>query len=309
MTGAPLPAAGDAVLMVEHATVQGEVLTAHRALRLGENIVVRGSEARVGDTLLVPGQRIDAATVAVAANCGLAEMRVFAKPAVGILATGDELVEVGGGDLEPWQIYNSNSHALAALVEASGGVAHRLPIARDTREELEARIAQVGQFDLLLLSGGVSMGKYDLVEQVLAERGAEFFFTGVKIQPGKPVVFGRMPKAGSRGWTYFFGLPGNPVSTEVCFHLFAATMLRALAGRAEIEPQFVAGVAAEAFEGKPGITRLLPARLESSFRETTVRPVAWQGSGDTAANARANCYCVVDEGGVSMGSVVRVLLR
>lgn len=310
MTGAPLPAGADCVLMVEHVYRDGDVIMPRRSLLAGDNVVPRGAEARAGDGLLQPRESLDAAGIAVAAGCGRNELVVFAKPRVGILATGDELVEPGAGTLEDWQIYNSNTYAVAALVAAQGGLPERMPIARDTRAELAQGIAQGSQCDLLLLSGGVSMGKYDFVEQALADRGAEFFFTGVKMQPGKPVVFGRLPGVvGQREWTYFFGLPGNPVSTEVCFHLFAATMLRALAGRGDVAPQFVAAVAAEAFAGKPGITRLLPARLESSLREVTVRPVVWQGSGDTAANARANCYCVVEEAGVAGGQVSRVLLR
>ena len=322
MTGAPLPPGADCVLMVEHAAVEEAVLKTSRRLHPGDNVVARGAEARAGGRLLAAGQLIDGAAIAVAAGCGNLSLRVYEKPTVAVLATGDELVEVDACTLEPWQIYNSNTHALAALVEEAGGVAVRLPILRDRRggeDGLDAGLARAGTSDLLLLSGGVSMGKYDLVEQTLADNGAEFFFTGAKIQPGKPIVFGRLPKRGrgevaggevpAGGWTYFFGLPGNPVSTEVCFHLFAAMMVRALAGGTEIASQFVAAVAAEPFEGKLGLTRLLPARLESSLREVNVRPVAWQGSGDTAANARANCYCVVEERGVGTGDVVRVLLR
>ena len=165
---------------------------------------------------------------------------MFARPKVAIVATGDELVELDEPMSEA-QIRNSNSYALAALVEDAGGVGERLAIARDSLGELRAQIAEGREADLLLLSGGVSMGKYDLVEQVLAEFGAEFFFTGVLMQPGKPMVFGRLRS--EKGWTYFFGLPGNPVSTQVCFALFVAPMLRALAGRAEIAARVCGGSA------------------------------------------------------------------
>jgi len=309
MTGAPLPDGADAVVMVEHVAVVGDALEVGRQLRVGENVVERASEARSGDTLLPVGQVMDAAEIAVAASCGAAKVKVFARPRVAIVATGDELVEL---ETEPkeWEIRNSNSYALAALVEAEGGAAVRLPIARDTLEDLRARIAEGREADLLLLSGGVSMGKFDLVEQVLAEAGAEFFFTGALIQPGKPIVFGRLPVVGG-AWRYFFGLPGNPVSTQVCFHLFVAPMLRALAGRRDIVPRFVEARLREDVKGGARVTRFLPAEMVSAWDGVSVGVVGWQGSGDVAANARGNCYAVLPAGveAFRASETVRVLLR
>lgn len=310
MTGAPVPAGADAVVMVEHTSVvDGRLrIESGRMMKPGENIVPRGAEAKVGAGLLPVGRVLGAAEIAVAASCGCTELDVYAKPKVAIVATGDELVELDA-TLEDWQIRNSNSYALAALVQGEGGVAVRREIARDTLAALRERIATGREADLLLLSGGVSMGKYDLVEEVLAEAGAEFFFTGALIQPGKPIVFGRLRKAD--GWTYFFGLPGNPVSTQVCFHLFVAPMLRALAGRTEIAPQFVEAKLAEAVKGGAKVTRFLPAELSGAWDGVTVRVVGWQGSGDVAANARGNCYAVLPTGvdAFAAGETVRVLLR
>jgi molybdopterin molybdotransferase len=173
------------------------------------------------------------------------------------------------------------------------------------------------------------MGKYDLVEQVLREFRAEFFFTGALIQPGKPIVFGRLPRAkardlgdrkqgpegpfysGSAEWTYFFGLPGNPVSTQVCFALFVAPMLRALAGRTEIVPVFVEARLAEEVKGGARVTRFLPAELSGGWDGVEVRVVGWQGSGDVVANARGNGYVVLPAGveHFPAGLTVRVLLR
>jgi molybdopterin molybdotransferase len=147
---------------------------------------------------------------------------------------------------------------------------------------------------------------------VLAELGAEFFFTGAMIQPGRPVVFGRLPTFDpARPWVYFFGLPGNPVSTQVCFHLFVAPLLRALAGRSEIAPQFVEAKLAEDVPGGAKVARFLPAELNSAWDGVTVRVVGWQGSGDVAANARGNGYAVLPIGPESFhaGETVRVLLR
>jgi len=314
MTGAPLPAGADAVLMVEHATVAEEVLRVAegRILRFGENVVPRGAEAHTGDSMLPVGRVLGAAELAVAASCGCASLQVFARPNVAIVATGDELVELETTP-EPWQIRNSNSYALASLVSAEGGIPQRLAIAHDSLTDLRERIAQGREADLLLLSGGVSMGKYDLVEQVLAESGAEFLFTGALIQPGKPVVFGRLPGLDKsvNQWTYFFGLPGNPVSTQVCFHLFVAPLLKALAGRSDLAPRFVEARLSEDVKGGTRVTRFLPAELASAWDAVTVRVVGWQGSGDVAANARGNCYAMLPAGveAFHTGETVRVLLR
>jgi molybdopterin molybdotransferase len=311
MTGAPVPAGADAVVMVEHAALADGLLRVEdgRALRVGENVVPRGAETRAGNVVLPAGRLLGAAEISVAASCGMAQVQVFARPRVAIVATGDELVELDE-PMEAWQIRNSNSYALAALVSAEGGVGERLAIARDTLGELRAQVAEGREADLLLLSGGVSMGKYDLVEQVLREFRAEFFFTGALIQPGKPIVFGRLRKQNG-DWTYFFGLPGNPVSAQVCFHLFVAPMLRALAGRTEIAPVFVEARLAEDLRGGARVTRFLPAEIAGGWDGVEVRVVGWQGSGDVVANARGNGYVVLPAGVEEFpaGLTVRALLR
>jgi molybdopterin molybdotransferase len=313
MTGAPVPQGADAVVMVEHVSLQGKDLRLEegRRMRSGENIVPRGTEARAGDSLLPVGCTMGAAEIAVAASCGRAQLEVYARPKVAIVATGDELVELDQA-MNDEQIRNSNSYALAALVRAEGGIAGRFPIARDSFAELNERVQRAMAADLLLLSGGVSMGKYDLVEQVLAELGAEFFFTGALIQPGKPIVFGRLPTFDPvRPWVYFFGLPGNPVSTQVCFHLFVAPLLRAMCGKTSIEPQFVEAKLAENVKGTAKVTRFLPAELTGAWDGVSVSLVGWQGSGDVAANARGNGYVVLPAGvdSFAAGETVRVLLR
>jgi molybdopterin molybdotransferase len=312
MTGAPVPEGADAVVMVEHVEVQdGSVrLSEGRSVRTGENIVSRGSEARAGDVVLAAGTVIEGAEIALAAACGRSELLVFRKPRVAIVATGDELVELDETPNEH-QIRNSNSYGLAALAAKAGGDAVRLPIARDQRDDLERLILEARSCDLLLLSGGVSMGKYDLVEEVLDAMGAEFFFTGVKMQPGKPVVFGRLPADGDFPAQFFFGLPGNPVSTQVTFHCFVEPLLRAMAGAAISPPRFAQATLAEDVAAKLGLTRVLPSRLTYDRARPEVRIVVWQGSGDLAANARANCYAVLpsDVERFRAGDVITVLLR
>jgi molybdopterin molybdotransferase len=311
MTGAPLPEGADAVVMLEHVHAgPGSItLAADRAIASADNMVPRAAEAKAGDSLLPIGCVLHAAEVAVAASCGCSVLPVFGPPTVAIAATGDELVELSAQP-EAWQIRNSNTWALAALIAAEGGKPVPLPIARDTLDDLRDRISQGRACDLFLLSGGVSMGKYDLVEQALHEAGAEFLFTGALIQPGKPIVFGRLPKP-SGGSTYFFGLPGNPISTQVCFHLFVAPMLRALCGRNDLAPRFVEATLAADARGGARVTRFLPAELDAAWNSVNVRIVGWQGSGDVAANARGNCYAVLpaDVPVFHAGETVRVLLR
>jgi molybdopterin molybdotransferase len=312
MTGAPVPAGADAVVMVEHVErVDGSIhRIGDRTIHTGENIVRRGSEARKDAAVLTLGTRIEGAEIALAAACGYPALTVFRKPRVAIVATGDELVEIDAKP-GPQQIRNSNSYGLAALVAHASGEAVRLPIAPDRRSELEETVLAARSCDLMLLSGGVSMGEYDLVEEVLQTLGAEFFFTGVRMQPGKPVVFGRLPATDGRPGQYFFGLPGNPVSTQVTFHCFVEPLLRAMGGAAVHGPRFAQATLAEDATGKSGLMQVLPARLTADRLRPEVRLVSWQGSGDLAANARANCYAVLppEKERFAAGDVITVLLR
>jgi molybdopterin molybdotransferase len=315
MTGAPVPEGADAVVMLEHVEIVGDItdsrirLGESRKIHSGSHIVPTGSEAHRGDPLLPAGTRLTAAHIAALAAVGAAHVQVFAKPRVAILATGDELVEIDATP-QPHQIRNSNSYSLAAQVALAGGEPIRLGIARDTLDDLRAFLDIAQQScDLLLLSGGVSAGKYDLVEQALAERAATFQFTGVRIQPGKPTVFGELPPQKSAAAPLpFFGLPGNPVSTMVTFLLFAAPMLRALAGEANQAPRF-AQASITAAEPPADITRFLPAHLDANWNHATVTRIPWQGSGDLAATAQSNCFVVLPpDAAVEAGATVQVLL-
>jgi molybdopterin molybdotransferase len=298
MTGAPAPAGADAVVMVEYTHRSGDVVELIREVRPGENIVPRGEEAKTGEVLLRSGTRIGHAHIAVAAAMGRETLQVFERPKIAVLATGDEVVELGSV-LGPHQIRNSNTYSLAAQVEAAGGQPVLLPVAPDESGALRALLERGLGYDLLLISGGVSMGKHDLVEQVLAELGAEFFFIGAKIQPGKPVVFGR-----AKG-KYFFGLPGNPISTMVTFELFAKPLVQALGGAPPSPLVLLKTKVGKGFTAKPGLTRFLPARVNADG----VEPVGWKGSGDIASAARANCYIVTSEAGgeFKSGEMVNIL--
>ena len=291
MTGAPVPLGADAVVMVEYTSQKDGRVEISRGVAAGENIVPRGAEAKQGSVLVECGVRLDAPAIALAASAGKSQLPVYKRPRVAVLTTGDEIVSVDATP-GPTQIRNSNSYSLAVQIRNAGGEPLLLPIAPDEQQRLRSLIEQGLKADLLLMTGGVSMGRYDLVEQVLEELKAEFFFTGAKIQPGRPVVFGKCGSAAtgreSTG-TYFFGLPGNPVSTMVTFELFACPILHALAGVSPQKLRFVYAKLRSEIRVKTGLKRFLPAILSGEFESSEVELVAWQGSGDISATARANC--------------------
>jgi len=286
MTGAPLPSGADAVVMLEYARVDAQRVEIRRSVTPHENVVQQGSEAPAASIVLHKGRRLGAGEIGLLASVGKARVQVFIPPQVAILPTGDEVVPVDHAP-EWFQIRNSNAFSLAAQVEAAGGIPRRLPVAPDEKAALRGLIEDGFESDLLLLSGGVSMGKYDFVKQVLDELGAEFYVQGVAIRPGKPLVFGRVQGK------FFFGLPGNPVSTYVTFELFARPAL-ALLGGAEFEPpMFLRARLAEPFRQKLGLTVFTPARVSIESGDPVVVPVGWQGSGDLVGAAAANCFLVI----------------
>jgi molybdopterin molybdotransferase len=348
MTGAPVPAGADAIVMVEYTSRQDKPAAIARveirgSVASGENIVARGAEAKSGSQLLAASCRLNDAAIALAASVGKSRLEIYVRPRVAVLTTGDEIVDL---DTEPGptQIRNSNSYSLAVQIQQAGGEPVLLPIAPDEPKRLRELIEEGLRSELLLMTGGVSMGRYDLVEQVLAEMKAEFFFTGAKIQPGRPVVFGRggasrddslsaasesqsaegrkkaahgvsrgseARKATPLAHTYFFGLPGNPVSTMVTFELFARPMLEALAGMLPRPLIFLHAQLKSEIRSKTGLKRFLPAILSGELENAKVALVRWQGSGDIRATASANCYIVIppDRENIPAGDWVAVLMR
>jgi len=313
MTGAPVPDGADAVVMVEYTRPQGARVEVAKGVAPGENIVPRGAEARAGAPLLERGLLLNEAAIALAASVGKSQLQVYQRPRIAVLTTGDEVVSVDATP-GPTQIRNSNSYSLAAQIRRAGGEPVLLPVAPDEMQALRGLIAEGLKSDLLLMTGGVSMGRYDLVEQALSEMHTEFFFTGAKIQPGRPVVFGKCgagAPAREKPFTYFFGLPGNPVSTMVTFELFARPLLEALAGQSPRKRPFLHARLKKEIHVKTGLKRFLPAILSGEFEQSEVELVAWQGSGDIAAMARANCYVVIpsDREHIAAGEWVAVMMR
>jgi len=304
MTGAAVPEGADAVVMIEYTQREGDLVQFKRTVQAWQNIVPRGSEARLGQTILKPGMRLGFAELALAAQVGATQLQCARRPRVAILSTGDEVVPI---DEQPgaFQIRNSNSVSLAAQVRIAGGEPVVLGNAADRVEDLGEKMERGLKEDALVLTGGVSMGKYDLVESVLKALGAEFFFDAVAIRPGKPAVF-----AVCQGKPVF-GLPGNPVSTMVTFQLFVTPAIALLSGAAAHPLPLLEARLAEALNERPGLDHFLPAHIEWRGSEPDVKTLKWQGSGDIAALAGANCFLLVpaDRQKIAAGERVSVLLR
>lgn len=309
MTGAAVPEGADAVVMVEYSSAAADQVEIERGVAAGDNVVPAGAEAKAGDILLHPGTRLGPAQIAMTAAVGKAKVEVYRKPLVAVLSTGDELVDVSETP-SAHQIRNSNSYSLCAQVIQAGGEPLQLPVAPDEERQLTALIHRgLDTADLLVLSGGVSMGKFDLVEVVLHKLEAQFFFTGALIQPGRPVVFGEIKK-GPRV-VPFFGLPGNPVSVMTTFDLFVRPLLDALGGASPRRTPSVSARLKKSLKTKTGLTRFLPAVLEGELYDPAVEVVPWQGSGDLLAASRANCYLVVppDRESIPEGEMITVVMR
>jgi molybdopterin molybdotransferase len=304
MTGAAVPGGTDAVVMIEFTERSGDKITFHRTTSTGQNIVKKGSEARCGDIALKPGLRLGFAELALAAQVGAAEILCARRPRVAILSTGDEVVPVTETP-GPFHIRNSNSVSLAAQVRHACGEPVPIGNALDRVDDLGAKIELGLKEDILVLSGGVSMGKYDLVETVLKSLGAEFYFDEVAIRPGKPAVFGRCRD------TFVFGLPGNPVSTMVTFQLFVTLAIDVLGGAHPRPLSLLEANLTKTLHEKPGLTHFLPGHFEWTGISPEVCPVTWQGSGDIAALTQANCFIVVpaDRQDIPAGEKVSVLPR
>ena len=302
MTGAPLPDGADAVAMVEHTERHGERVRIQRSIAAGENFSPRGIEVRRGEAALGAGVRIGHAEIALLATVGHTQVLVYQRPRVSIVSTGDEIVEFDQQPA-PHQIRNSNAASLAVQVQRAGGVPEILGIARDNYESTRSQIQEGLKADLLLLSGGVSAGKYDLVEKVLAEFGAKFFFDRVKIQPGQPLVFGKVQNK------IFFGLPGNPGSTMITFETIARAAIEKVQGLREPGLPLLRARLTSPVRHKTGLTRFLPAVLSPDG--ATIAPMVAHGSGDVAALARCNAFLVTDpeREAWAAGEDIRVLVK
>lgn len=293
MTGAPVPAGADAVQQVEltREVDAAQFVEILQPVAAGRSIVRRAAEIKAGETVLRTGEEINAAMVATLASFGYAQVKVGRQPRVAVMATGSELVDV---DQKPGkdQIRDSNNYTLAAYATLAGATVERLPLAGDDTEELKRQMAAAARrCDVLITSGGVSMGIYDFTKAALRELGAEIFFERVSLRPGKPTVFARL------GNTLVFGLPGNPVSVTVTFNLFARTALRAMQGAKQAELIEETAVLARDLKGSIDRESYLPAILRTDERGTLLaEPLQWGGSSDFVSFARATALIDVPAG-------------
>jgi molybdopterin molybdotransferase len=302
MTGAPIPAGADAVIVVERARMldDGRVEISDKPPRPGQNILPRAAEMRRGEMVVPAGSVLRPQEFGVLATVGRTAVMQVPAPRVSILSTGDELVEPDQTP-GPGQIRNSNASMLLAQADRAGAGATFLGIGRDTRESLRPLIRLgLQKSDVLILSGGVSAGKLDLVPELLQEAGVEPRFHKIHMKPGKPLFFGT-----HRGGLVF-GLPGNPVSSFVCFELFIRPALRTLGGHREVDLPGVTAVLTEDLVHRSDRPTYHPAWVESTVDGWKVKPVAWLGSADLRAFLAANALLVLPGGAQDFPAGVRL---
>lgn len=294
MTGAPIPPGADAVIMVERTRTQdGTVQIDDRPPGPGQNILPRAAEMRRGDIVLKAAAVLRPQELGILAAVGRTAVMAIPAPRLAVLSTGDELVEVAEVP-GPGQVRNSNATLLLAKAARAGAVPRSLGIGRDSLDSLRPLVADGLRDDILVLSGGVSAGDRDLVPAALAEAGVVAHFHKVSLRPGKPVFFGTCPRRIGPP-ALVFGLPGNPVSSLVCFELFVCPALRRLAGHDRPAPARTAALA-EDFRFKTDRPTYHPARLEQEKRQQVVRPVPWLGSADLRALLAADVLLFIPPG-------------
>lgn len=304
MTGAPLPKGSDAVQKIELANeIENERVEILEPTERGRFIVRKGSEIKNGAIVFKAGEVITENMIATLASFGYAKVKVAKRPRVGILGTGSEIVEIAkkpGRD----QIRNSNSVMLDVLCRKFGAETKIFSITKDEISDLRSQISDaVKATEILVITGGVSVGKYDLTKAVLIELGAEIFFDKVRLKPGKPAVFSRLGK------TLVFGLPGNPVSAAVTFHLFVRKAILAVQGSASTDLK--EGFAVLATDARAARERdtYLPSRLETNkLGQITAQPLKWQGSSDFIGYAHADSLIFVPKGKqLARGEIAKIV--
>lgn len=306
MTGAPLPSGADSVQQVEFTRdVDHDLVEIQQSVQEGRSIVRRGSEVRKGSTILHAGEQINPAVIATLASFGYAQINVGRRPGVAVLATGNELVPV---DQKPGrdQIRDSNNYSIGAYAALAGAKVERLPLAGDDKESLKNQIAAAAErADVVVTSGGVSMGVYDFTKAALKELGSDIFFERVSLRPGKPTVFARLPSG-----TLVFGLPGNPVSVSVTFNLFARTALLAMQGAQEAALGEEWALLGRDVQGSKERESYLPGELRTSGEGCLLaEPLKWGGSSDFVAFTRATILINVPAGAGTLekGTTVRIV--
>ncbi len=301
MTGAPVPPGADAVVRLEDAYEEAGEVCFRRPVLAGENIRRMGEDLQAGDRLLESGTLLTPARIALLAGVGLCEVKVHSAPRVAILTTGDELVQPGHV-LKPGQIYDSNAFALAAMVSEAGGIPILMGVVRDDREQTLQQLREAAALDVILTSGGVSTGRYDLIGETLQHHG-DLHFDRVAQQPGKPFTYATL-------WGKpVFALPGNPVAAMICFEIYVRPVLRLMLGQQDVERPRLMVTMAESVSKKPGKEAFLRVVLDRTPDGPLARLAGEQGSAMLSTMARANALVIVpaEAAGLAEGEQVEAL--
>ncbi|MBI3994981.1 MAG: molybdopterin molybdotransferase MoeA [Nitrospirae bacterium] len=303
MTGAPVPEGADAVVRAEDTRAEGSRVRVFQPVEAGENIRLRGEDIQAGSVVLAQNSLMGAAEVGLLASVGRSQVRVYQRPRVAILATGNELADLDD-ELGPNKIMNSNGYAVAAQVMDAGGVPMLLGIARDSREDLSDRLMQGLSADLMVISGGVSVGAYDFVKEALGELGVAMSFWKVAMKPGEPLAFGMLHAKP------VFGLPGNPVSTMVTFEQFVRPALRKMQGHSLLFRPVIEAVLMERITKNPGKTHFLRAVVKKTEDRYQVWTTGSQSSGVLTSMAKANALIIfpLESADLEKGRTVKVQL-
>ena len=304
-TGGVIPEGADAVVMVENTTGWGEEFELKKAASPGQNVRESGEDVREGDVILKRGTEIGAPEVALAATQGYGDLPVYRRPKVVVLSTGTELVEPGTRELAPGEIYDSNSFAVIAQAHEAGAEARRLYAASDDAGVLREAVKEaLESADVVVTSGGVSVGEKDLVKGTMLDLGVEQVFWGVKFKPGKPLFFG------VRDDVRLFGLPGNPVSAMVCFELFVRPALMAMMGREDKERPRVSVYFEEDIKNQFGRMHAMRVTLVRTEKGYLARSVGAQGSGLVSSLTKADALALIgpESGGVRAGETVEAIV-
>ena len=303
MTGAPIPPGADAVLMQEDTQKDGDSILCLDRADVEENIRRAGEDIKIGESVLKKGTTLSPAHIGMLAVIGRSQIAVGQRPTVSILSTGDEILELDETPQGP-QIFNSNGHMLAAQIKSAGGIPIYLGIAKDTEKDLMEKFEWALKADIVVSSGGVSVGDYDLVKSTLQKMGQEMLFWKVAMKPGKPLAFGRIGK------TPIFGLPGNPVSSFVSFEQFVRPSLRKVLGCSDLSHKTVQAKLTRTINKKPGRLHFLSSIVSWTDGEYTVTPAGEQGSGilKSAANANGLLIFPLEAEEIKQGQEVAVQL-
>jgi len=303
MTGAPIPAGADAVIPVEDTEEIGGNVRIYRSLEKHENVRFSGEDLMQGSVALRKGTVLRSAHIGLLASLNMKEVQVSVRPHVAIISTGNEVMEVGA-PLGPGQIRNSNAYTLSAEVHRYGAIPHYIGIARDDPEDTRKKFLQAMEHDIIITTGGVSMGRYDLVKSIMKELGVDIRISTIRMKPGKPMAFG------TKGNRLFFGLPGNPVSTMVSFLQFVRPAILRFMGANALKKPVVTAVIDEEIRKKVGRRHFIRGHFHVENGTLHVTSTGEQGSGILRSMGAANCLIILDEetGFVERGSPVRIQL-